>query len=116
MSNSGRSPLEYTILGLLAALVGTNVAFLLLLRTGGPLIGLAFYGVLLVHAWRAQRRGYRGIVVGGLVGLIVHVVELIAIGWSAYPMFMALNLVLPATLALVAWAAGQGPQQIAGNR
>jgi hypothetical protein len=116
MSNSARSLLGYTILGLLAALVATNVAFLLLQRTGGPLIGLAFYGVLLVQAWRAQRRGYRGIVVGGLVGLIVHVVELITIGWSAYPMLMSLNLVLPATLALVAWAAGQGPQKMAGNR
>ena len=44
MSNSARSLLGYTILGLLAALVATNVAFLLLQRTGGPLIGLAFYG------------------------------------------------------------------------
>lgn len=36
MRNSGRSPLGCTILGLLAALVPTNVAFLLLQRRGSP--------------------------------------------------------------------------------
>ena len=108
--------LAWVILGLLAALVATNAAFLLLQRTGGPLIGMVFYGVLLALAWRGRQRGYREIVFGGLVGLAVHVAEVITIGWSAYPVLMALNLILPATLALVAWVADRGPQQMAGSK
>ena len=100
----------WVILGLLAALVGTNIALLVLLRTGGPLIGLGFYLILLVLAFRSEQRDHRLLIVGGLVGLAVHLVEVIVMGWSAYPLLLALNLVLPAALALSAWAAGQGPR------
>jgi hypothetical protein len=34
----------------------------------------------------------------------VHLVEVITMGWSAYPALMALNLVLPTALTSVAWA------------
>ena len=100
----------WVILGLLAALVVTNIALLVLLQTGGPLIGLGFYLILLVLAFRSEQRDHRLLIVGGLVGLAVHLVEVIVMGWSAYPLLVALNLVLPATLALSAWAAGQGPR------
>ena len=68
MSNLERSPLDWVILGLLAALVVTNIAFLILLRTGGPLVGLAFYLVLLVLTLRARQRDHRLVMVGGLWG------------------------------------------------
>ena len=100
-----KSPLDWVILGLLATLVMTNHAFLILLRTGGPLIGLAFYVVLLVLTLRPRWRNHRSVMVGGLVGLAVHVVEAATMGWSVYPVLMVLNLVLPAGLALVAWVA-----------
>ena len=106
MSHLERSPQDWVILGLLAALVATNLAFLILLRTGGPLIGLAFYLVLLAITFRAKQRDHRPLIFGGLVGLAVHLVEVAAVGWSAYPMLMVLNLVLPAGLALLAWVAG----------
>jgi hypothetical protein len=86
-------------------LVATNAAFLALQQTGGPLIGLVLYAVLL---WRWPRRDYQAAVVGGLVGLAVHVVEVIATGWSAYPALMGLNLILPAVLTLAAWLAKRG--------
>lgn len=108
-----RPPLAWVALGLLAALVVTNAAFLALLQTGGPLIGLVLYAVLL---WRWQQRDYRAAVVGGLAGLVVHVVEVVAMGWSTYPALMALNLILPAVLALVAWLADQRAQQEDGNK
>ena len=54
--------------------------------------------------------------VGGLLGLAVHVVEVAVMDWSAYPVLVALNLVLPAALALSAWTADRGPQQVAGGK
>ena len=105
--NARRPPLAWVALGLLVALVATNAVFLLLLRTGGPLIGLAFYVVLLVIVWRRRRPDWRPVMVGGLVGLAVHIVEVIVAGWTAYPLLVALNLILPAALVLVAWLAGR---------
>ncbi len=104
MSKTERSPLAWVALGLLAALVATNLIFLALLRVSGPLIGFVLYAVLL---WRWWQRDYRAAVVGGLAGLAVHVVEVVIIGWSPYPALMSLNLILPAVLIPVAWLAGR---------
>ena len=111
MSRTEKPP-DWVALGLLTALVVTNAVFLVLLRMGGPFIGLVLYAVLL---WRWRQRDYRAAVVGGLVGLAVHVVEVAIIGWSAYPALMAFNLILPAVLAPVAWLAGQRAQQEDGS-
>jgi hypothetical protein len=116
MRNLERSPLDWVILGLLVALVVTNLAFLILLRTGGPLIGLAFYLILLALTLRPRQRNHRSVMIGGLVGLAVHVVEVATMGWSAYPVLMGLNLALPTGLALVAWVADRGPRRVAGNK
>ena len=105
--NAKRPPLAWVALGLLVALVATNAVFLLLLRTGGPLIGLAFYVALLVIVWRRRRPDWRPVIVGGLVGVAVHIVEVVVGGWTAYPLLVALNLILPAALVLVAWLAGR---------
>lgn len=112
-SGARRPPLAWVALGLLAALVTTNAAFLALLQTGGPLIGLVLYAVLL---WRWRQRDYQAAVVGGLVGLAVHVVEVITTGWSAYPALMGFNLILPAALALTAWLAKQRAQPGDGGK
>jgi hypothetical protein len=116
MSNSRRSLLDWFILGLLAALVATNVALLILVWTGGPLIGLGFYLVLLALNLRATRRDHRLAMVGGLLGFAVHVVEAATMGWSDYPALVVLNLALPAALALSAWAVDRRPQPAAGDR
>jgi hypothetical protein len=91
----------------LGALVATNVTFLILVRTGGPLIGAVFYLALLVVVWRRRQTDYHPVVVGGLVGLVIHIVEVILVGWTAYPLLVALNLVLPAVLVPAAWLAGR---------
>ena len=116
MSSPERSLLDWVILGLLATLVMTNLAFLILLRTGGPLIGLAFYLALLVLTFRPRQHDHRSVLVGGLVGLAVHVVEVATIGWSVYPVLMVLNLVLPAGLVMVVWVADRGSRWVAGDR
>jgi hypothetical protein len=116
MSHLERSLLEWVILGLLAALVVTNLVFLVLLRTGGPLIGLAFYLGLLALTFHARQHGHRSVMVGGLVGLGVHGVEAATLGWSDFPALMVLNLVLPAGLALTAWGADRAPRRVAGNK
>ena len=105
--NTKRSPLAWVALGLLVALVATNALFLVSLRTGGPLIGLVFYVALLIVGWRGRRPDWRPVVVGGLVGFAVHVVEVVVGGWTAYPLPVALNLILPLALAPVAWLAGR---------
>ena len=87
--------------------MATNVTFLILVRTGGPLVGLVFYLALLVVVWRRRQPDYRPVVVGGLVGLAVHTAEVILVGWTTYPLLMALNLVLPAVLVPAAWLAGR---------
>ena len=115
MRDVDRSPLEWVIIGLLATLVVTNMTLLALLRTGGPLIGVAFYLVLLALTIRTRPRDHRSLMAGGLVGLAVHVVEVATRGWSDYPVLVVLNLVLPAALALSAWAADQRPSRAAGH-
>ena len=105
MNRKRRSPLAWAVLGILGALVAANVTFLILVRTGGPLIGLVFYLALLVVVWRRQQPDYHPVVVGGLVGLVIHIVEVILVGWTAYPLLVALNLVLPAVLVPAAWLA-----------
>ncbi len=97
MGSIKRPPLAWAILGLLAALTATNAAFLALLQTGGPLIGLMLYAVLL---WRWRQYDYQA-----------AVVEVVTTGRSPYPVFTALNLLLPAVLVPVAWLADwQGRQ------
>ena len=105
--NGQRPPLAWVAVGLLVALVATNAVFLIVLRTGGPLIGLVFYVALLVVVCHRGRPDYRPVMVGGLVGLAVHVVEVILIGWTTYPLLVALNLILPVALVPVAWLAHQ---------
>ena len=105
--NKERPPLAWVAIGLLVALVTTNVVFLVLMHTGGPLIGLVFYLALLVAVWRRRQPDYRPVVVGGLVGLAVHIVEVILVGWTTYPLLMALNLILPTVLVSAAWLAGR---------
>ena len=46
----------------------------------------------------------------------MHVVEVVIIGWSPYPVLMALNLILPAVLMPVAWLAGRRAQREDGSR
>ena len=106
--NAKRRPLAWVALGLLVALVATNAVFLILLRTGGPLVGLVFYGALLIVVWRKRRPDWRPVMVGGLVGFAVHIVEVVVGGWTPYPLLVALNLILPLVLAPVAWLAGRG--------
>ena len=116
MNRTRRPSLAWVALGLLVGLVATNATLLILLRTSGPLIGIVFYVVLLTHTWRVQGRDYRAAMVGGLVGLAVHAAEVVTVGWPVFPMLMALNLILPAMLALVAWlAGGQGQQEDGGK-
>lgn len=104
--------MDRVALGLLAALVATNAFALALLGTGGPLIGMVLYAVLL---WRWERRDYWSAVVGGLAGLTVHVMGVVGTGWSAYPDLIALNLVLPALLAPAAWLARRKARQQASR-
>jgi hypothetical protein len=99
--------LAWGIPGLLAVLVATNVALFALLHTGGPLFGMVSYSVLLALVCRGRSRDYRAAMVGGLAGLFVHAVEVARKGWSAYPVWMVLNLVLPAVLAPMAWWANR---------
>ena len=107
MNRKRRSPLAWAVLGILGVLVATNVMFLILMRTGGPLVGVVFYLALLVVVWRRRQTDYHPVVVGGLVGLVIHIVEVILVGWTAYPLLVALNLVLPAVLVPAAWLAGR---------
>ena len=102
MSGVERPLPAWVALRLLAALVATNAVLFILLRTGGPLIGLVFYSALL---WRWKKRDFRAGVIGGIAGLAVHGVEIVSVGWSPYPFLMALNLILPALLAWAAWLA-----------
>ena len=116
MKRVQRTAQSWAIAGLLAVLVATNVVLAVLLRTGGPLIGAAAYVVLLVLAWRGRPRDYRAAAIGGLVGLVVHVVEVAVVGWSARPAWMALNLVVPAVLAPLAWWASRAEWQARSER
>jgi hypothetical protein len=93
-----RPPLAWLALGLLVALVATNVAFMILSRKAGPLIGVVFYGVLI---WRWYRHKYQDGFVGGGIGLVVHLLEVIFAGWKDYAVLLALNIILPALLILV---------------
>jgi hypothetical protein len=98
-------------LGLLAALVATNAAFLILQRTAGPAIGTAFYLVLLILTWGHGQRDHRRVIAGGMVGLAIHVGEVVALGWPAQPMLLVLNLALPVPLVAIAWMADRRPEQ-----
>lgn len=107
MTGIRRPACSWVVIVLLGALVATNVAFLVVMRAGGPLIGIACYTALLVVSWRRRPPDYRPAAVGGLVGLAVHAVEVISMGWTSAPLLMALNLILPAILVPAAWLAGR---------
>ena len=107
--------LHRVIVGLLAVLVLTNVALFVLLRSAGPLIGLVFYVAFLIVVLRPGRRDYRPLVAAGLVGLAVHLAEVLTVGWANCVLLVALNLVLPAVLAAAAWAAHRGVKQLPGG-
>ena len=107
MKKERRTLLAKTILVLLGALVATNAAFLFLVRSSGPFIGLMFYLAMLVVTWRKRQPDYRPVVVGGFLGLVIHIVEVILVGWTIYPLLMILNLILPAVLVPAAWLAGK---------
>ncbi len=104
MSGPERPLSAWVALGLITALVATNAVLFFFLQTGGPLIGLVLYLVLL---WRWKKRDLQAGVIGGVVGLAVHLAEVVTLGWSTYPVLMALNLILPALLASSAWLAGR---------
>ena len=116
MNGLDRSPWDWAIRSLLAALVATNISLLILLQTTGPLVGLAFYLLLLIMAFRAGGREHHPLIVGGLLGLAVHLVEVATAGWPAFPLLWVLNIVLPAALACSAWRAGQGLQPLASDK
>jgi hypothetical protein len=116
MNRTQRSPLTWATLGLLAALVATNGVLLILLRTGGPLVGLTFYAVLFAVAYRGRQRASPAVMVGGLVGLVVHIVEVSVAGWPACPFLMGFNLALPAALAVVVWLAGRLARPVQGDK
>ena len=92
-----RPALAWLALGLLIALVATNVVFMILSRKVGPLIGIMFYGVLV---WRWYHHKYKDGLVGGGMGLVVHLLEVILAGWKDYAVLLALNMILPALLIL----------------
>ncbi len=100
MGTTGRSRLTWAIRGLLATLIATNLWYLALLRSGGPLVGVAFYGVLLILTFR--QRYEHAAMVGGAIGLAIHVAEIALAGWSPYPVLMVLNLVLAMALLTAA--------------
>ena len=107
MNKKQRPQFAWAVLSLLGALVATNVTFLILARTGGPLIGLTFYLALLVVIWRGRPPYYRPAIVGGLAGLAVHILEVFLVGWTTTPLLMALNMIFPAVLVPAAWLAGR---------
>ena len=79
----------------------------MLLRSGGPLIGAGFYLILLIITCRSRKSGYQPVILGGIAGFIVHIVEVILMGWTPYPPFMILNLIFPIILLGVAISAGR---------
>jgi hypothetical protein len=111
MKRATRPTCAWVVVGLLAALVATNVVLAILLRTGGALVGAASYVILLALAWQGQPHDYRAAGIGGLVGLAVHTIEVAIVGWSDCPILVTANLILPAVLAPMAWWAGQGGRQ-----
>jgi hypothetical protein len=102
MNRPTRPLSAWIALGLLAALLVTNVLLMILLQTGGPVVGLLLYSTLV---WRWNKGDFQAGLIGGIVGLLVHAVEIVITGWSTYPVLMALNLILPALLASAAWLA-----------
>ena len=105
MTRTGELPLKWVVVGLLVVLVVINVVFVLLVKSKGPLIGVVFYAGLLVLSWTKQQQDFGAAMVGGVVGLAAHAIEIMTLGWSPYPSLNALNLILPAVLAPAAWIA-----------
>jgi hypothetical protein len=97
-------PAAWAALAVLVVLVATNGVFLFRLRTFGPLVGVLLYGALI---WRWYRRDYVAGIAGGVTGLIIHIAESVVAGWTAEPLPLTLNLILPALLVLTSWLAGR---------
>ena len=112
MPRSARSRLDWIALGLLGALVTANALLLAIHRTGGPAIGIVLYAAVL---WRWLRGDYGAALIGGLIGMVVHVVEAVTMGWTRFPPLGALNLLLPAVLVPLAWARGRKAQRERGD-
>ena len=102
MWRTNRRPAAWAALAALVALVAANGVLAAPSRTLGPLAGILLYSALI---WRWLRRDYQAGIVGGGAGLVIHIIEVVGGGWTALPLLMALNLVLPALLGLMSWLA-----------
>lgn len=75
----------------------------------GPFIGLIFYGIIIFLYWK--RHHYKAGVIGGFIGLGIHIYELLFKSLSGFSAFETslffINLILPIPLIYLSYKSYQ---------
>lgn len=81
-------------------LIITNIIWFIMSKLPGPFIGLIFYGIIFFLYWK--REHYKAGVIGGVIGLGIHIYELLFKNLSGLSGFESglffINLILPIPL------------------
>ncbi len=106
MDKKASSP-ERIALSILLVLIGVNAAWAVTSQYTGPVIGVVFYGIVGFLCW--QKSHFQAGIVGGIVGLVIHVLELVSIGEinGTELGFFLVNLILPIPLIYFSYQASR---------
>ncbi|KYK33903.1 MAG: hypothetical protein AYK18_04240 [Theionarchaea archaeon DG-70] len=104
MDKKASSP-ERIAISILLVLIGVNAAWAVTSRYTGPVIGVVFYGIIGFLCW--QKSHFQAGIIGGIIGLVIHVLELLSVGEinGAELGFFLVNLVLPIPLIYFSYQA-----------
>jgi len=87
-------------IGILTVLVITNASWFAISKHSGSFVGLIFYAFIAFICWRRKR--FQAGIIGGIIGLVIHIYELLFQGLSGFTKFESglffINLILPILL------------------
>ena len=101
--------------GILLALVVINSTWVIESLRSGPVIGLIMYGVVAYLCW--HRNHFQAGIIAGIIGLGIHIYEIISIGMEGLKVFecgfLIANIILPILLIYFCYRANRIVKKLA---
>lgn len=87
---------EKMVLAVLVLLALINLVFFIVTSYSGPIWGFVVTAVVSILWWK--KRNAKLIMIVAIVWMLIHIIEFIVLGPSAFPILFYLNLLLPIPL------------------